>query len=295
MPYYRLLALDIDGTLVGPDQVVPAETVAAVAEAHEAGLAVCLATGRSYAESIDVWRQLRLPAPAGPIVLVGGAIVSEPDTGRTLCQRTIAFDVACEFADALAEVGCVAMVLVDGWRWDVDYLVVETGDLHAAQRDWFSKMSVRVRRMACLADAPGAPEALRISTVAGPDAAGRIADELRPRFDGRLNVHAIFAPNYDVTVVEAHAARATKLAALEYIAQGMRIGRRRIAAVGDDINDLSMVRGAGLGAAMPHAPQELLDAADHVARDGLAGFIRQLAGGGLDPAGGSFADEPAFG
>ena len=46
-----------------------------------------------------------------------------------------------------------------------------------------------------------------------------------------------------------------------------------------------MVRGVGLGAAMPHAPRALLDAARHVARDGLAPFIRRLAAGEFDPTG----------
>ena len=41
---YKLLAIDVDGTLVGPDQVVPPETVDALATAEEAGLRACLAT-----------------------------------------------------------------------------------------------------------------------------------------------------------------------------------------------------------------------------------------------------------
>ena len=284
MPHYRLLAVDIDGTLIGPDQVVREETIAVVADARRAGLRVCLATGRSYAESVDIWRQLRVEAPAEPMVLVGGAIVAEPETGRTLCQRAIGFQDACEFAAALNDLGYVAMVLVDAWRHGTDYLLTERGDHHAASRDWFSKMSVRVRTVADLAAVPDAPEALRISTVAEPDVARQIAAALKGRFAGRLNVHAILAPNYGVTIVEAHAAAATKLSAVRYVAQGLRIGPGRIAAIGDDINDLPMVRGAGLGAAMPHAPQELLDAADHVAAAGLAAFIRQLAAGELDPS-----------
>jgi hydroxymethylpyrimidine pyrophosphatase-like HAD family hydrolase len=245
---------------------------------------VCLATGRSHAESAGIWRQLRLEPPFEPIILVGGAIVGEPDTGRTLYQRTMPWPVACEFADALGELGHVAMVLLDAWRWGVDYLVTRAGDHDAAGRDWFSKMDVRVRRVGRLADAADRPEVLRISAVAQASRARSVAEQLQARFDGRLNVHAILAPNYRVTIVEAHAADANKMTALKYIAGGLRIASRRIAAVGDDINDLPMIRGAGLGVAMPHAPQSLLDAADRVARDGLAAFVRRLAAGRFDPA-----------
>ena len=285
MSHYKLLALDIDGTLIRPDQRVAADVASAVTRAAGQGdLRVCLATGRSYAESVAIWRQLDLPRPFEPMILVGGALVSEPDTGRTLYQRSMPRQDACAFADALGETGYVAMVLVDGWRHEVDYYLTETGDVEAAWRQWFSKMPVRTCRVRRLADAPDAPDALRISTVAEPDRARTLAAELRRRFAGRLNVHAIVAPNYGVTIVEAHAAKADKLTALRYVAQSYGLGVGRIAAVGDDINDLSMVRGAGLGVAMPHAPRELLAAANCVVADGLAAFIDRLAGGQYDPA-----------
>lgn len=284
MTHCKLLALDIDGTLVGADQIVPDDVVDAVAAASAAGLAVCIATGRSYDESIGIWRQLRLPAPPEPMILVGGAMVGEPQTGRTLYQHAIDWPLACRFADTLNEMGFVAMAFVDAWRYGVDYLVAESGDRQAARREWFSKMNVRVRRLSRLADALDAPEVLRISAVAPPDRAHAAAAELKGRFDGELNVHSILAPNYGVTIVEAHAAGANKMTALRYIAQGLRISPSRIAAVGDDINDLPMLRGAAVGVAMPAAPQSLLDAADHVAHAGLADVIRRLTAGEFDPA-----------
>ena len=283
MRYYELLALDIDGTLVGSDQVVAREVLEALAAAQAAGLRVCLATGRSYVESVGIWRQLRLAAPPEPIVPVGGALVAEPDSGRTLYQKPIAPDVGAEFAKALNDLGYVAMVLVDGWRHDVDYLVSEAGDHHAASRQWFAKMAVRVRRYEDLAAAAARAEPLRISTVADPPEAERIAAELRTRFEGRLNVHAIVAPNYGVMIVEAHAPEANKLSALRYVAQGLHVRIERTAAVGDDINDLPMIRKVGLGVAMPASPPAVLEAADRVAGDGLAAFIQQLVAGRLDP------------
>ena len=282
MTYYRLLALDIDGTLVGPDNRVTPETADAVAAARAAGVSVCVATGRSHGESADIWRALRLVEPFEPMILVGGAIVSEPDTGRSLYQRAIPWPVACEFADALGRAGHVAMALVDRWRHGVDYLVTADGDHHAASKDWFSKMDVRVRRVRRLADDADRPAVLRVSAVAETDRARALADELGGVFGERLNVHAIFAPNYAVTIVEAHAPDANKMTALTYVAQQLRVPAGRIAAVGDDINDLPMIRGAGLGVAMSSAPQVVRGAADVVADDGLGAFIRRLVAGEVD-------------
>ncbi len=276
---YKLLALDVDGTLLDPDHAVSAETLHAVHDAHAAGLAVCLATGRNYAETLPVWRALDLPAPHQPMVLVGGSLVSEPDTGRTLWQQTIPHDAACDFADALTEAGHCAMAFVDPWRYGVDYYLVESGDLETAERDWFSKMDVRVRRVPRLTADDDSPRALRISAVAPADQCASLTIDLQQRFDGRLNVHTILAPNYGVTIVEAFSPNADKFAAVVYVAQALRIRPAEIIAVGDDVNDLAMIRGAGLGAAMPDSPSELVSAADHHIEASLPEFIRQVLAG----------------
>ena len=116
MTRFKLLALDLDGTLVGPDSLVSEPNRQAISMARAAGLAVCLATGRSYPESRGIWGQLRLQAPHEPIVTVGGAMVCQSDTGRTLYHRSIDRDVARRFGAAMNDSGCVAMALVDGWR-----------------------------------------------------------------------------------------------------------------------------------------------------------------------------------
>ncbi len=276
---YQLLGIDIDGTLLGPDHQPSAETIDALGAARAGGLRVCLATGRSYKETLPIWRRLSWQPPFEPIVLIGGALVCEPDTGRTLYQRTIPLDLACKFADALGEAGYSAMAIVDAWRHGWDYVLCETGDAHAAQRDWFEKMQAKVRRVRRLADMPDMPNPLRINVVVDPDAADELVAAMNERFGDRLNIHAIVAPNYEVTIVEGFAKEADKWNALRYVAQGCRIGPGQIAAVGDDVNDLTMVRRAGLGVAMPQAAPAVLAVADHVATGGLAEFVRKLLDG----------------
>ena len=243
---------------------------------------VCLATGRSLAESLPVWKQLPLRAPYEPMVAIGGAMVVDPVTGRTLYHRTIERDLACEFADALAEAGHCAFAFVDGWRHGVDYFVSQAGDVQAAMRMWFSKMNVRVRQLASFRDCAGMPAPLRINAVAPAEQAVQLAEKLKERFDGRLNVHAILAPNYGVTIVEAFSPQADKFNAVNYVAQAHRIGPGGIVAVGDDINDLPMILKAGLGVAFDHSPPAVRRAARHVASNGLAVFLEELLAGEFD-------------
>ncbi len=276
---YKLLALDVDGTLLGADHQVAPETAEAVRAAEATGLGVCLATGRSYIETRPSWRELGLRGPYQPMVLIGGALVSEADTGRTLYHKPIAPARAVELADALGEAGYSAMAIVDSWRHGVDYYLAECGDVHSAQRDWFSKMNVSVRTVGRLGDVADLPAPLRVSAVVPPDKAPALAAHLRQRFDGDLNIHPIVAPNYNVTIVEALAAGADKLVALRYVGQAMRIAPAQIVAVGDDVNDITMVRGAGLGAAMPDSAPPLAAAADYQITTSLADFIHRLIAG----------------
>jgi Cof subfamily protein (haloacid dehalogenase superfamily) len=278
---HRLVAIDVDGTLLGTDHDLVAGAADAIAAARRAGMQVVLATGRTYAETVPLWRRLAVSPPFEPMVLIGGALVSEPDTGRTLYHKPMKLELAARFADAVADAGYAAMAIVDPWRHGWDYLLCETGDVHAVRRDWLSKIHAKVRRVGRLREAADMPDPLRVNVVAEPDKAGPLAAELSRRFNGELNVHAIVAPNYNVTIVEAFAIGADKHSALRYVAQAHRLGAGQTVAIGDDVNDLTMIRGAGLGVAMAHAPDEVRAAADIVV-DSLPDFLGRLVAGEFD-------------
>lgn len=272
-----LVAIDVDGTLILPDQTVPLDVAHAIIRARQRGLRVCLATGRSLIETLPAWRQLSIPADqhTEPMVTLGGALVCEPHTHRTLYQKPIRRDVARACVEAFAAAGRSAMAIVDRWRWGMDYLFVPGADHGSAYRRWLGQMpDVTVRQVEQID--PDAPDVLRINCIVEPHEAADLEADLRGRLGETMTLHAIYAPNYDVTVVEAFDAQANKWTALRYIAQGFGLGPGRIAAVGDDVNDLPMLRGAGLGVAMPQAPRAVRDAADRVATEGLATLIDSL-------------------
>ncbi len=278
---YKLLALDIDGTLIGSKEEVGPELASALAAADRAGLRICLATGRGYAEAEPIWRQLAFNGAPEPLVLVSGALVAEAVSGRTLYQRTIPRELACEFADALAAAGHCAVAAVDPWRHGVDFFRATGGNHESHAQPFLSRRSVKVRAAPRMADHADMPDPLRVSTVL-PSPRPDLLAELQRRFEARLTMHTIFVPAYDLTILEAFSAGTSKHAALTYVAQASRLGRGQIAAVGDDMNDVAMIQGAGLGVAMPHSPKELLQAARHVANEGLAQFVADLVAGKWD-------------
>ena len=279
---YKLLAVDIDRTLIGPDGIVPAETVAALTQAQRAGLRVCLATGRAPAESLPVWSQLHLEKPFEPLICLSGALVCEPDPIRTLFHRPIAPALACEFADAVAESGYSAIAAVDPWRTGLDYYFAQCNDAEAIERLWFARMRLEVRRVKRFSDDPAFPPPLRLNAVPGPHPPEDLAQRLARRFDGRLIVRPIEAPNLGLTLLEAFCPDVDKFLGVQYLAQSYRIPPGQIVCVGDDVNDLGMIARAGLGVAVPQAVPAVREAADHFASDGLGPFIERLLAGQFD-------------
>ena len=279
MTKYKLVALDIDGTLIGRDEVVSPEVISTLAAAQAAGIKVCLATGRSYLEAAPIWRQLSLAEPHEPMVLFGGALVSDPTSGRTLYNRTMSPDLARSFGQAMCEAGYCAVVATDPWRHGVDYVRSDGGWGKEFLSRWLGRHPVNVRVVPRLSEAADLPPALRVSAVIQSSEAPKLEAQLREQFAGQLTMHAIYVPAYDFTVLECFSAGTSKMAGVTYVSQAWRIGAGHVVAVGDDVNDLAMLQGAGLGVAMPQASDAVKSSAKHVAAGGLAMFLDELLGG----------------
>jgi len=256
----RLLAVDVDGTLLHRGRIDPADA-AALRAAAQAGLTVCLCTGRAWREVQPIWRSLHLPAPHAPVVCVGGALVAEPATGRTLYSRPFDRPTAAELARAMRQEGYPVMALVDAWREGFDYFLVGRYDHRELYRRFLDGRGLRIRRPARL-DGRAGPSVLRLSVLDERGPADALVRRLRETFAGRIEVQRIHLLHRDVHIVEAFAAGADKFSALVYIGQGCRLGPGSFAAIGDEHNDVAMLCGAGLSAAPADAPPEVLAAAD---------------------------------
>ncbi len=286
MTRYKLLAVDLDGTLVGPDQCVSPSHAEAMRRARQAGLAVCLCTGRGPTEAVPAWRECNLPLPADPLIAIGGSIIVEADTGRTLHIEPIDPDAAVAVSAQCAEMGYAVVGLVDRWRWGFDYVLTEVGNHRQIWRDWFAKHDCEVRTVPALNRQADLPDLLRLTLLVEPADAPAVEARIRQRWQDRLEIISILAPNYGIHVIELHAAGATKWSGIQYVAGGLGVGARDVVAVGDDLNDLPMITRAGLGVAMGNAAPSVRVAARHTIgrhdEDGLADFVRHLVEGRYD-------------
>jgi len=259
MPRPRLLALDLDGTLVQPGGEVSDRNVEAVAHAREAGVQVVVCTGRRYRTTTRVLERLGLE---GPVVVHNGVITKSGASGETIAAHYLSGELYAHVLELLRDVA-PPIVYVDRYHDGLDMVIEPPDRAHAFQATYLADYEAFHAVVPRLDEAPG-EDVVMMSLMADHDA----LDALRQRLDDALHedAHTNFLQNksYEGYILEVTSSRASKWAALAELAAEMGIAPEEIMAVGDDRNDASMVAGAGLGIAMGNAVDAVKQVADHV-------------------------------
>lgn len=293
MPAYDLLAIDLDGTLLSPDGSVSDANLAAVREARAGGIRTVVCTGRGLAECAHI---LRVITQHDPVVVAGGSIIACPRTGGTLHRSTVDRTLVRDTVDTLLSHNYPALVLKDPADAGYDYLVVRGSDnlpLDPVTRWWFSAMNVRVREARTLDEDPHPEHTVRVGACGPSSAMAMVRTRLAPVASDRAIIHhfpAVVAPEHasrqdgDVLhVLELFDLTANKWDAVSRLAREWNIAPARIAAIGDEVNDLSMIRAAGLGIAMGNAVPAVAAAAKRRThpndRDGVAHAVGRILSG----------------
>lgn len=257
---YRLLAVDVDGTLLDSGNRLPDANRLALYRAHEAGMIVCLCTGRSYTEARPVLDAIGLDLDVA--ICVFGSIVSDARTGATLHRMPIDRPTATRLLDFFAARGHPVLVLHDAAEAGTDYyLVARAGQRNLDAYDrWLRLAPTRtIRADAWPADAR---EPVRIGIIDDPEHVAATQRDLAAAFGpDEVKANSIYAPNYGLYVLECFAPKVSKWRGIECVAADRGIDPRRVVAIGDDVNDVEMIRHAGLGIAMGNAIAAVREAA----------------------------------
>jgi HAD superfamily hydrolase (TIGR01484 family) len=275
---YDLLAIDLDGTLLDSQHQVPPRSRAALHAAHEAGLKVVLCTGRSYTETRPILDQIGLDLDA--TVTVGGALLTDVASGRTIDSTTIDLRLAREAGEWLLSRGYTVLWLYDASEAGFDGLMIDVGPRHPAINFWLAVTPCEMREHRELPADCGAP--LRITVVDEIEVLDRVSVEFEREFDGRMASNIIRVPHYKFTVLEAFAGVVNKWYGIEKLCRRWNIDPRRTVAVGDDVNDVAMIAAAGLGVAVENGKPAARQAASRLIPSndecGVADLIEELLG-----------------
>jgi Cof subfamily protein (haloacid dehalogenase superfamily) len=273
---YKLFAIDLDGTLLTPSGVVSVRTKDAAQALVRAGARVCFATGRNFTESRAVIESV---GHLDAAVFVGGALVYDTARRVTLKRTLMHPELARELAKFFESHGHAALALQDTHTTGVDYLASQEFDLHGDTERWLKATQSKLRRVAQLADYPH-EHTMRVSIVTSRERGTRVRGELNKAFGDRIVSHNFTSMFNDISVVEAFDPTVNKWQGVIHVAGMHGINPAEIVAAGDDVNDVPMIRNAGLGVAMGNASDEVKQSAKRVigknSEDGLAEFFEEM-------------------
>jgi hydroxymethylpyrimidine pyrophosphatase-like HAD family hydrolase len=276
----RLLALDIDGTIVGHDFRISDRTVAAIRGAVERGVRVSLATGRMPSSAVVYANRLGLTEP---IVGHQGALVRampvdpEPPTddvhpgvrgrvGEILHHEPLAPEVIRETIEWCRANG------LDPHVNNLEELVVWQGD--PSFDDYSTYLGEGAELVPDLAAAIDRPMS-KVISVGEPPLPTSLYPIAKARFAGRADA-TLSHPRF----LEFVAPGVSKGKAVAWLAHRAGIPMSQVMVIGDAFNDLEMISDAAHGAAMASAPPEVRLAARYIAapieEDGSAALIEQL-------------------
>ncbi len=265
----RLIALDIDGTLVGEDLNIGPDTRTAITAARNRGVIVSLVTGRMVSSAMRFARELDLDTP---IVGYQGALIREMPAagsdrlGRLLVHTPMPAGTAREIVAWTREHG------LDPHLNHLERLIVRIDDPRADEYGAFIGGDPELA--GDLVDSIRHP-ITKILAAGEPPLPTELAPFARERFTGRAAV-TISHPRF----LEFTAPGVSKGRAIRWLARRLGIALGAVLAIGDQWNDIEMLAEVGHGTAMPTAPSEVLAVARYVAppvaEEGVARMIEAL-------------------
>jgi Cof subfamily protein (haloacid dehalogenase superfamily) len=251
---YRLLAVDLDGTLLDRSERISERNLKAVRRAKEAGVLPVVATGRSRASAAEYIRAID---PAGHAITYNGALVHR---GTDVLKRfALGPGVVQEAVALLKELGHPPIVYTVDERKYHDAFDLRMRDFFSFSKGTETRLS-RVRDLAAC-DWDGV---LRVSAITGADRVAELHAAVGRKMGDRVRTVDTLFPEWDFWIFEILDRSCSKSSALAFLCAELGVAREEVFAIGDNDNDIDMLAWAGCGVAMKNALPRVKEAAAHV-------------------------------
>jgi len=257
---FRMIALDVDGTLLNDHHEVTPRVRKAVRAAAEQGVEIVICTGRGSTSALPVLRELGLQ---GTMITHNGASVVDSSTREVIYETKIAHELAERYIAFFRE-----RAIHFDMNTAFDLYVEEMKD--EAERMYRNLLAQPILRNS----SDDFPEHLVKMSIFAPKA---VLDEVEEEWKSWR--HELQAIRSGDNFIDIQHLQASKGRALEQLATLRGIPREQILAMGNYYNDTGMIEYAGWGVAMDNSPAEVKSIADEVTvsnnEEGVAIVIEQ--------------------
>lgn len=258
----RLIAIDLDGTLLDSRKLLHPQTAQAINRVRQRGILVTLATGRTVGSTIPFARRLGIDIP---FITYNGAFISNISQKQAIEEKAMSMNLARPMIGQLEAAGCYVKVYIDEHLY-VQEATRET--IEFSRRFGVPFTAVGSCKLAGLMADP-----LKISVI---DRSERIKEAWRilEGWKSRFTVSRDGEYGIEITGKEVN-----KGAALHTVCQLLAVSMSEVMAIGNEGNDVQMIRNAGIGVAMGNAYDELKKIATIVTKTndelGVAHILRK--------------------
>ena len=257
----RLVALDIDDTLVDHSSIIPQRSLKALRCAQARGVEIVLATGRGYLGTEIIRRQLG--DGFRYIICFGGSLVADYDTGSPRIHRFLKEEDVAASIRIANELGLHVQI------YQGDQVIFQRMTEFAKEYCAYQKLPYRTDEDLLYHDLSRVPKVL---IYAPPEQEAEYRRQVSRRLPNHL--HALGSkPGYieigDITV--------TKGSAVKALAEALGLDRTQVAAIGDNTLDQDMIQWAGVGCCVENGKEDVKAMSDMIlppqAREGVAWFL----------------------
>lgn len=248
---YRVLALDVDGTLTNSNKIITPETVSAVIKLQEQGIKVVIASGRSEYGFCHIASELEFAKYGSYILSFNGGKIIKYSSGDVIYNNPLPLSYIPDIYNIAKEFGLGII------GYENDCLISGNGvDKYQEYDAWACQMKLK--------EVDNFPNyfsnAFNKCLLTGePDKLREVLPEVKKRFADTLNVFLSEEFFIEVLPYGIH-----KAVALKKLLAKLGYDRSELICCGDGLNDVTMIEYAGLGVAMANANPELLEKADYV-------------------------------
>jgi Cof subfamily protein (haloacid dehalogenase superfamily) len=245
----KLVAIDVDYTLIGGDLKISVETKQAIHNAIDAGCQVTLATGRMYRATVPFAEELGLNSP---LITYDGAFVKNAKTRELYWHRPIPLEYAHQILEHLRSLGCHINAYIN------DEIYVEC--MNDKIRRYMAHVNVGANVVGNLSDFLEEPPT-KLLVISTPEIVNEILPVLKQKFGDKSHIVRSMP-----TFIEFTGKGVTKGAALATLAEDMGLLKDQVMAIGDSENDITMLSYAGIGVAVGNADDKVKEAADYITK-----------------------------
>ncbi len=259
----KLLALDLDGTLLNSRGEIPGKNIEAFQQAEAKGVLVTIATGRRFRDALPVALQLKLNAP---VVCHNGALLKYAQTLETVAVSLVPKKTVREILRVGKAFGGDALLSADPIGKGVllyDTISAENVPLQKyvawSKRLHGAKAEEAVHHVENLEAVCGEIETVHVSFSGTLAPMAELEMILRDKLSDSATVLTTVYPRLDFTLIDILPPDASKGIGVEKLALINNLSAENVMAIGDNFNDLEMLEYAGTAVVMGNASPELLE------------------------------------